>query len=101
MLLYLYLFIYSTVGRECANNIANYDATYCNVRKANVYRTRIIRFIGQNKIRLIHRTIDGQHRHVLLPMTLCYCHDRFNRGLPQTNNAVEGWHSTCQSNVGL
>jgi len=31
---------------ECANSIGNFEATYCDVRNANVYRTRILSILS-------------------------------------------------------
>jgi len=42
-MLFLYLFTLQYIVRECANIIGNgnFEATYCNVRNAHFYRTRI------------------------------------------------------------
>jgi len=51
----VFVFIYSAVGRECANIIGNFEATYCNVfmeRKFVPYALRT-RVYGQNKIRIV------------------------------------------------
>ena len=34
------------------------------------------------------------------PISLWNVHDRVEEGLPRTNNTVEGWHRSFQSNVG-
>ena len=35
-----------------------------------------------------------------VPISLWNVHDRVEEGFPRTNNTVEGWHRSFQSNVG-
>jgi len=109
----VFVSIYSAIGRECANINGKFEATYCDIRSVNLYRTRIIGptyFIGQNKIRII-RTValwkgrrwgivstfisDGNRHQYEMKLTETACSQSDAQQWPSSYTWVTGFIRDC------